>query len=481
MNRRKFIKTASLTTAALTYSPFVGAKENLIPMLSGVSGEINLTASSMGIQMLEGDPTQMLCFSGSVVSGKESLLRTSPGFLGPTIETRKNTKLNINFKNQIGEDSIIHWHGLHLPEDQDGHPSFAIENDQTYHYSFNVANRAGLYWYHPHPHGRTGYQVYHGLAGLFVVRDDEEDALNLPSGDNELFIVFQDRHFGEDNQLIYVQSGHDIMMGKIGNRLVVNGGFPEIHNVKKETYRLRLLNGGNALTYRLQWSDGSPLHLIGTDGGLLEKRVELESILFAPGERLDLLVDFSRKKINDNVELLSIPIVDNGNSQPFSIYKFNIAYEGKKNFSMPHALSSVEAIPVSEAVNNGAPKVFELFPKQGIGWTIDGLPYEMDEARPKETTKLGTTEIWEFDLSNAGMIHPMHVHGSQFQVLERVNGPYSQGLVFDGGWKDTVAVLPGDKVRIIKRFNDHPGKFLFHCHLLEHEDNSMMRNFVVEE
>jgi FtsP/CotA-like multicopper oxidase with cupredoxin domain len=481
MDRRKFIKTASIATAAMSYSPVVGAKEKLIPLLTGVTGEIDLNATKMSVQMLSGDPTDMLCFDGSVVSGKNGLLRSSPGYLGPTIEARTGDKLNINFKNQTGEDSIVHWHGLHLPEDQDGHPSYAIKNGQTYKYSFEVENRAGLYWYHPHPHGRTGYQVYHGLAGLFVVRDEEEDALNLPSGENELFITFQDRHFGEDNQLIYIQSGHDIMMGKIGNRLVVNGSFPTTHKVKKEAYRLRLLNGGNALTYRLQWSDGSPIHLIGTDGGLLEKRVELESILFAPGERLDVLVDLSSKQIDDDVELLSIPIVDNGNSQPFAIYQFNVGSEGKKQFSFPNKLSSVESILPSEAVNENDPKVFSLIPKQGIGWTIDGLPYEMDGARPKETVKLGTTEIWEFDLTNAGMIHPMHVHGSQFQVLERINGPYSDGLVYDGGWKDTVAVLPGDKVRIIKRFNDHMGKFLFHCHLLEHEDNSMMRNFVVEK
>ncbi len=481
MNRRNFIKTASVATAAIGYSPVVGAKETLIPFLTNVTGEIDLTASAMNVSMLSGDSTRMLCFEGSVISGKNSLLRSTPGYLGPTIETRKGSKLNINFKNQTGEHSIVHWHGLHLPEEQDGHPSYAIENGETFEYSFEVENRAGLYWYHPHPHGRTGYQVYHGLAGLFVVRDDEEDALNLPSDDNEIFMVFQDRHFGEDNQLIYIQSGHDIMMGKIGDRLVVNGEFPASHKVNKEAYRLRLLNGGNALTYRLQWSDGSPLHLIGTDGGLLEKRVELDSILFAPGERLDLLVDFSSKSIDDNVELLSIPIVDNGNSQPFPIYKFNVAFEGKKNFALPNNLSSIEKILPSEAINKDDPKVFSLFPKQGIGWTIDGLPYDMSGARPKETVKLGTTEIWEFDLTNAGMIHPMHVHGSQFQVLERINGPYSDGVVYDGGWKDTVAVLPGDKVRIIKRFNDHPGKFLFHCHLLEHEDNSMMRNFVVEK
>ncbi len=481
MDRRIFIKGTSATAAILAYSPFVRANELALKYLSGPIHEIDLTAKAMPVSLLGGKDTNMLCFDGSIVSGKQSLLKASAGYLGPSIEVRSGEQLKVNFKNQLNEDSIIHWHGLHLPEIQDGHPSYAVGPGETYNYDFQINNRAGLYWYHPHPHGRTGYQVYHGLAGLLIVRDAEEDALNLPKDDNELFFVLQDRHFDQDNQLIYVQSGHDIMMGKVGDRLLVNGGFEREKVVSKEAYRLRLLNGGNAYTYRLQWSDGRPISLIGTDGGLLEEMTELDSILFSPGERLDILVDLSDKNIGDEVELLSIPLVDNGNSQPFPVYKFKVAKEGIKKFSMPNQLSKFEKIDASEAVNENSPKVFKLAPKAGVGWAIDDLEYEMDSVRPKETAKLGTTEIWEFDLTNAGMIHPMHIHGSQFQVLERIPGPLSEGLVFDEGWKDTVAVLPGDRVRVIKRFNDYEGKFLFHCHILEHEDHSMMRNFAVEK
>ncbi len=477
MKRRDFISTAATTAAVLYYSPLVKAEQIFSQTLS----EINLTAREGMVSMLAGEATRMLHFDGLIVQGASSLLRSGQSFLGPAIEVRSGQNLKVNFHNQLREPSIIHWHGLHLPEAQDGHPSYAIDAGESYTYNLEVTNRAGLYWYHPHPHGRTGYQVYHGLAGLFIVRDDEEDALNLPSGDNELFFVLQDRHFGEDNQLIYVQSGHDIMMGKIGNRLLVNGDFPNQKVIRSEAYRLRFLNGGNALPYRLQWSDGSPLHLIGTDGGLLPERVDLNNILLTPGERIDVLVDFSNKDVGDEIELLSVPLVENENSKPFTVYKFSVQEKVDTPFTLPDRLSKFDPISLSEAVNPESPKSFQLMPKQGVGWTIDGLEYDMQGARPKETVNLGSTEVWEFDLSNAGMIHPMHVHGSQFQVIERIHGPYSKGVVFDGGWKDTIAVLPGDRVRIIKRFNDHAGKFLFHCHILEHEDHSMMRNFIVRK
>lgn len=481
MKRRQFIKTTAGAATILSYSPFLKANETIDKVFQTFDAEINLTASPMEVSLLPGNKTNMLCLNGSVVKGDSHFLKSSQGYLGPSFEVRRGERIKVNFKNNLSEASIIHWHGLDLPEAQDGHPSYAIEPNESYTYDLEIHNRAGLYWYHPHPHGRTGYQVYHGMAGLFVVRDNEEDKLNLPAQENELFFVLQDRHFDENNQLIYVQSGHDIMMGKVGDKLLVNGSLDRERKVAKEAYRLRFLNGGNALTYRLQWSDGKPVKLIGTDGGLLEELTDRDSVLFSPGERIDLLVDFSDKNIGDEVELQSIPLVDNSSSQPFTVYKFKITKEGVKNFDMPTQLSVIKKIESNEAVNIDSPKVFKLAPKAGVGWTIDDLGYEMNNIRPKERVKLGTTEIWEFDLTNAGMVHPMHIHGSQFQVLERIPGPYSKDIVFDGGWKDTVAVLPGDRVRIIKRFHDFEGKFLFHCHILEHEDHSMMRDFLVEK
>jgi blue copper oxidase len=480
VNRRSFIQTTSGAIAYLSCSPLLYAKgEN--DLGEELKASLQLTAAPAAFPLLAGNATNMLSFAGATLSGDPEVLHSTPGYLGPRFDVRTGDKIRIQFQNNLAEKCIVHWHGLHLPEPQDGHPSYAIEPGKTYTYNLEIENRAGLYWYHPHPHGRTGYQVYHGLAGLFVVRDDEEDALNLPADENELFFVIQDRELDADNQLVYVKSRHDRMMGKIGDRILVNGQLERQANVKQESYRLRLLNGSNAYPHRLQWSDGRPLSLIGNDGGLLEELTELDSVLFTPGERLDLLVDFSDRNIGDEVELMSIPIVENGRSEPFALYKFTVTEKGVKKYTWPRQLSKIEKIDESEAVNAGNPKVFKLFPKGGIGWTIDGLNYEMNNVRPKERVKLGTTEVWEFDLTSAGMVHPIHVHGSQFQVLERIPGNFSKGLVFDGGWKDTVALLPGDRVRIIKRFHDHPGRFLFHCHNLEHEDHSMMRDFLVEK
>lgn len=480
MKRRQFLKGSGGAAFLAATGPLLSAKAKAEDLLNPSVAEINIAATSTDFQMLPGNPTHMFSFNGELVKGASSYLTDSSSYLGPMIQVRRGDKIKVNFVNELSEDSIIHWHGLHLPAKQDGHPSYAVGPGKSYQYEFTVDNRAGLYWYHPHPHSRTGYQVYKGLAGLFVVRDDEEEMLNLPSEENEIFLVLQDRHFGPDNQLIYIQSGHDIMMGKVGDRLLVNGQFERKQNVKSEAYRLRLLNGSNALTYRLQWSDKRPLTLIGTDGGLLGEPVERDSILFSPGERLDVIVDLSDIPVGDNLELLSIPIVDGNNVEPFTVYTFNVTESGTKTFTLPTKLCDFEIIPASEAVNKNNPKNFKLLPQQGIGWTIDGLQYEMMTARPKETVKLGDTEIWEFDLTAAGMIHPMHIHGSQFQVVERIHGQFSKDLVFDGGWKDTVAVLPGDRVRVIKRFRDHAGMFLYHCHILEHEDRSMMRNFMVK-
>ena len=466
MKRREFIKLSAATSASLGFLPQVFARE-AYQLREGYSGEINLSAAPKKYQLLEGNMTQMWSFKGQVLSGNENLLTNQLGYLGPKIEVRKGQKIKINFKNNLPEKSIVHWHGLHINEANDGHPSYAIEPGETYNYELHIQNRAGLYWYHPHPHGRTGFQVYQGLAGLFVIRDEEEGRLNLPAGENELFFVFQDRELDENNQLVYIKSMHDKMMGKIGNKLFVNGASQFQKEVKAESYRLRILNGSNALFYNLRWDDGRPLTIIGTDGGLIEKPEDRENVLISPGERLDILVNFENNKVNDKVTLQSAPIVDNGQSEPFTLHEFHVTEEGIKKFKLPEQLSVVEKIPISEAVNTESVKSFRIQPVPGKGWTIDGLNYEMDNIRPKERIKLGTTEIWEFDHTHSGMVHPMHVHGSQFQVIERISGPFSKGLVFDQGWKDTVSLLPGDKVRVIKRFHEFSGKFLLHCHMYE--------------
>ena len=214
-------------------------------------------------------------FTGRLLKGPADTLQTLPGsYLGPVIRLRRGQKVRIRFANQLAEDSIVHWHGLDVPESADGHPRLAIGHGHEYVYDFEVTNRAGTYWYHPHPHMRTGAQVYQGLAGLLLVRDAEEDALALPSGGAELLCVLQDRRFDARNQLVFHGGGMmEMMNGFLGDRVLVNGQPQPTTEVDAAWHRVRVLNGSNARIYKLAWSRDVQMAVIGGDGGLLETPV----------------------------------------------------------------------------------------------------------------------------------------------------------------------------------------------------------------
>ena len=240
--------------------------------------------------------------------------------------------MRVNFQNNLpqGQTSIVHWHGLILPEDMDGHPRFAIEPGQTYVYEFEVINRAGMNWFHPHPDMLTGQQAYAGLAGLFIVTDPEEAALKLPAGAYEVPIVLQDRTLDTNNQLLYLgskigtprnggmggmnnsdRSGNGMgdmssMMGFLGQQIFVNGKPDFTLAAATRVYRLRILNGSNSRIYKLGWSNGNPLTVIGTDGSLLTQPVEKKYVMLAPGERVDVWADFSKLKVGTELALNSL-------------------------------------------------------------------------------------------------------------------------------------------------------------------------------
>lgn len=193
----------------------------------------------------------------------DSLVSLPDSYLGPIFQLKTGSHLRVNFENQLLEKSIVHWHGLHVPDNADGHPRFAVGTGETYIYDFQVMDRAGTYWYHAHPHGRTGPQVYQGLTGLFLIHDDEEAALPLPTGNQDIPIVIQDRVFDNDNQLVYEAN----MIGMMGDQILVNG-IPNYQiEVNRRAYRLRLLNGSNSRIYKLTWQDNTQLQIIGTEGG----------------------------------------------------------------------------------------------------------------------------------------------------------------------------------------------------------------------
>ncbi len=481
--------------------------------------ELELTAATGQSQILPGRPTDVWRFTGRIIKGPSSALEVLPNsYLGPTIRLQRGQKVRIHFRNRLPDPSIVHWHGLDVPETADGHPRFAVDGGKDYVYDFEVANRAGTYWYHPHPHMQTGPQVYSGLAGLLIVSDEEEAALTLPSGTTELTAVIQDRRFDAANQLVYSTTMMDMETGFLGNRVLVNGQPAPTWSLATRAYRIRVLNGSNARIYKLAWSDGTPITVLGNDGGLLERPQTQRFVTLAPAQRVDVWLDLSQRPVNTRLELQSAPfaLTDGGLDMSgmmggrmggmggmmgggrgaamaganlplgaqVSLLTIVVARREKGLADLPTQLSTFGAAwrPVSDLPTRQIPITFRM-----MEWFMAGRAFgEMTEVAADETVRAGSTQIWEFQ--NAGgpmgmqMAHPIHIHGKQFRVLSRSGGApgntLREGLV-DTGWTDTVLVLPNETVRLQVPFTDHPGLYLYHCHILEHEDMGMMRNFRV--
>ena len=527
INRRQFLQVTGAGAASLLtggISSLVNIKET--NAASNPSDEflpdldIALKATPAEISILPGNPTSVWRFQGKIIKGNQaSLINIERSYLGPIIRVHRGEKIRIRFTNDIPDETIVHWHGLHVPAVMDGHPRFVIPQGKEYIYEFVVRNRAGTYWYHPHPHGRTGPQVYGGLAGLFIVSDDEEKMVGLPSGGYDIPLVIQDRSFDNNNQLVYL-SGHHMeqMTGFLGDRILVNGKPDFILPVATRVYRLRLLNGSNSRIYKMSWQDGSPMTVIGTDGGLLEKPVYRRHVMLGPGERVELWADFSSYPVGSETALMSLPF-DAGmmgggrmgqgmmgggmmgggrmgqgmmgyssalpNGAGFSIFRVKVNSREKETLALPEQFSTIKRYQASDAVNIGHHRRFRLIMRH-MAWTINGRTFQMEAVANDEKVQMNTLEEWEFTNESGGMgmmdmmnmPHPIHLHGKQFQVLER-RGVTHNGYV-DEGWKDTVLLMPGERIKILVHFGDYPGLFLYHCHNLEHEDMGMMRNYLIE-
>ncbi len=431
-------------------------------------------------QLLRPDKvTPILRYVAELHQGADNALTDSPSYLGPIIRVRQGQRVRIRLVNELPVETITHWHGLHLPEEMDGHPRYAIPSGDDYLYEFTVNNRAGTYWYHPHPHGMTGPQVYYGLAGLFIVEDEAEQSYDLPRGEFDVPLVIQDRTFSADNQLTYVNNMHQVMQGFWADTILVNGQLDYRHEVATRPYRLRLLNGSNARVYKLAWDDGSPLTAIGSDGGLLERPVEKPYLLLSPGERVEVWHDFGRNQLNDQPRLIALPLSGANNTQ-FDIMTFDVLHDERVEQPLPTAFAPLNWLDPTTVVNGDNPRSFDFFVNH-MTPTIDGRQFEMNEVADNEIVKLNTTELWRVtNVGNGanGFPHPVHIHGHQFQVLSRTGTPseVAHGYV-DEGWKDTVLLMPDETATLLMRFSDHAGTFVYHCHNLEHEDGGMMRNY----
>ncbi|MGR9071528.1 MAG: multicopper oxidase family protein [Gammaproteobacteria bacterium] len=539
--RRSFLKSSSLGLASSAFPSLLFAQPGGIGSRPTPNFkpdvEVELTARKSYLPILKGRNTAIFTYEGRLIEGPEDTVKNIPGsYLGPIFNFVHGQKVRIYFYNKLPEPTIVHWHGLHVPQKMDGHPMYGISTGQRYVFEFEIKNRAGTSFYHSHTHELTAEQVYKGLAGLIVVTDRHEQALELPRGEFDLPIVIQDRRFTQNNQLSYVGNMHERMMGFLGDEILVNGKKSGVIPVKAGVYRLRMLNGSNSRIYKLGWDDGTPLTAIGTDAGLLEKPATRPYIMLAPGERVDLWADFSGRETGSEVVMRSLPF--SGAMPPmyermqggmgrmgghggmgmmsasslkqgagFDIVKFRIGGKSADAMTLPSRLVPFERLKESEAANPDSPvpiaiSMGPMAPK------LNGKSFSLNRVMDFEKVPVDTIQKIRIFHSQAGgmgmgmrggmmggrggmgmmmsMAHPIHMHGQQFQILSRTfdgnradeYATVKEGFI-DNGWKDTVLVMPGEEITVLKPFQHYKGLFLYHCHNLEHEDLGMMRNFYV--
>lgn len=416
-------------------------------------------------------------------------------YLGPTLRMRTGERVRIEVTNDLAVTTTLHWHGVAVPAAMDGGPYQTIAPGATWVSEFEVDQRAATVWYHPHQMHETGRHVYMGMAGLILI-EDEAPAVALPStyGVDDLPLVIQDRRLAADGTHPYsggaTPAMHDHMAGLRGETILVNGVRAARGVVPRGLTRLRVLNGSNARIYHLGFADDRSFVQIASDGGLLAAPLTTTRVLLAPGERAELLVDFGGDAAGAEVGLVS-----------YSGEVFDQLFQGMMGANLSDALDRatfdvmtlVVGEPPAEVIAPPVelPAIARMVEADASGTrtvalSMGGGAVAINGAQMTELGNVpaainfqiaqGTIELWTLT-NSSGMAHPVHVHNRHFQVLDVDGAPPPAPLA---GWKDTVIVGPGQTVRVLIPFDgttdpDHP--YMFHCHILEHEDMGMMGQF----
>ncbi|GHC70020.1 multicopper oxidase family protein [Streptomyces flavofungini] len=395
-------------------------------------------------------------------------------YLGPTLRAERGEKVRVRIRNGLDEASTVHWHGMHLPAKMDGGPHQMVRPGGSWSPRWKVDQPAATLWYHPHPHGATEKHVQRGLAGMFLLDDKRSRRLALPKkyGVDDLPVIVQDVKFDGAK----FDHGHKMLrdVGFLGDRTMVNGTLQPYREVGDELIRLRLLNTSTARTYDFGFPDDRAFSLVGTDGGALERPARMERIQLSPGERAEIVV---RMRAGERTVLRSFP-QDNygtawhrrfsGGDDSFDVLQLRAAERLRPSPALPAELGELE-VPDGEGASRA--RFFDL-KRSGI----NGRAMRMD--RIDEVVTRGATETWTVRNHN-GMPHNFHVHDVQFRVLEVNDGPPPPEL---RGPKDTVFLPNGTTMKLALRFEgpaDPKTPYMYHCHLLSHEDGGMMGQFVV--
>ena len=445
--------------------------------------EFNLNLQNGEIQFYDGTATQTMGANGNI--------------LAPTLIFEQGEYVNINVTNSIGEETTVHWHGMHIAPENDGGPHTVIMPGETWNPNFTVMDKACTMWYHPHLHQKTNEHVTKGISGLIIIKDDEEAILDLPRtyGIDDIPMILQSKEFNNDNQIV--------IGGHLDSTPMVNATLDAYYEVPAQVIRLRLLNGSSMRAFNVGFSDNSTFYQIGSDGGLLSEPIAMTRLLIAPAERAEILLEFNGMS-GESIDLMSygstipnsvygtanitgmmgaeIPnYTDNPlNGSDYTLMQFNIINQNDAPITdIPSSLVSVIPIDESEAI---VTRTLQISPEDMMSGSVtgpfwfDGESFDMDVIN--QSIDLGNTEIWEiFNMSPIS--HPFHIHDVQFYILDRdgvVPNPNERGR------KDVVLIGHQETVRFIAKFDDFVDDeipYMYHCHMLQHEDEGLMGQFLV--
>ena len=477
--RRTFLQGAGLTALAATVGRSAAQDTRPLPIpplrdARASGGRLQLAAQEGRTEFLPGRPSPSAGYDGA--------------YLGPTLRVHAGEDVRFTVANRLKEETTVHWHGLLVPSGVDGGPHNVIAPGGTWTPTVPVRQRAATAWYHAHPHGRTGAQVYSGLAGMLIVADAQEQALGLPSryGVDDLPVILQDKLFDREQRLAYPVNHMVAMHGLHGNVLLANGVAQPTAQVPAGRVRLRLLNAGNARLFDLAFEDGRSFHWIAAEGGLLRAPVALQRLSLAAGQRAEILVDLA-----DGKPVRLVNVADPRRTQP--VMRFAPAGAAVAAAAMPEKLAAWTSHDPARAARRRRIALSSGGMGMGMGGrgggmpgmahgmaahalhAIDGQPFDMH--RIDQRVRLGDVEVWEVTVGGMVMMHPFHIHGVHFEVLRRGGQP---PVVEDQGLRDTVIV--DEPVELLVHFTQpasDQAPFMYHCHILEHEDAGMMGQFTV--
>ena len=487
MNRRQFLFASAASTTMLGTIGLAQTATRPLPLIpmTDLTGGI---AARVPLNLAPGTHD----FGNGAIS---QTLGINHNYLGPVIRAKQGQTIPFDVANGIGDTSTIHWHGLHIPGDVDGGPHQEIADGDVWSPDVPIVQHASMNWFHSHMHGKTAQQTYKGLAGVLLIEDDASLSADLPKtyGVDDFTIVLQDKAFDASGRMGYALTAEVFEDGFEGDTMVVNGAIaPVSQTVPTGLVRLRILNACNARFLELSMETGA-LTVIASDGGFLSSAVEAESILMSPGERYEVLVNMNTIDTN----ALNVNLAGDGGGFFAGLFGGNqltpvltLSRTADEGFTgaMPDKLANLDAPRPQEAT---VTRSFELQMDVGadlvalaIAWdnfcgnagamAINGQPMNMD--RIDETVRKGDTEIWRISVDD--QLHPFHIHGCSFRILSQSG---AEPPAYAQGWKDMVHVEDGWSDVLVRFDHEAPenAPYMYHCHILEHEDCGMMGQFTV--